>query len=390
MSTPRLIIVTPHFWPSVGRVPRYVGRLVETLPGAGWKVTVVAPRWIADWPERLSVDESPVVRLDPAPVDAWTRWQYGRRLGRWLRRNTRSEDIVLAVGLRHDAATVMHHVGRRAATVLFAPRAGRASDAHWLRESAGGRRLSRSLLKADAVIAPSDAVRSELDAAGFPGDRIDAIPWGVPIVPSRLRARRAKARRVLAEASDVLRVPDWAPIGLCIGRLDADRGLPPLVAAWEPITRQWPNARLWLVGRGPERTHLDRQISGLRLTGRVQMLGVFEHVETLLDAADLLIAPAPADDVALPVLEALGAGLPVVAADAPGHRAVVEHDRTGLLVPPDDADDLHAAIFRLIDAPPLAARLGEAGRRMAAECWPLEAMVERHVALFERLRKNAG
>ncbi|MFW6124548.1 MAG: glycosyltransferase family 4 protein [Pirellulales bacterium] len=390
MAAARLIIVTLRFWPSVGRVERYVGRLVEALPGAGWPVTVLTPRWVEDWPTRLTVDEGAVVRFHPAPLDLWSRWRYDRQLGRWLRKHVRPEDVVLAVGLRHEAATVIRAVGQRAAVVLVAPRAVASGEGFQVRDTPGGRRLRRTLLNADAVVAPSDAVREQLSEAGFSTGLIRPIAWGVPVVPAPSRKRRAEARRILAEASDQLRVPEGAPIGLYIGRLDPDRRLPLAVAAWEPIARRWPGGRLWLVGPGPERTRIDRQVADLRLTGRVQTPGVFEQVETLLDAADLLVHPAPTDDVALPVLEALGAGLPVVADDSPGHRRAIEHERTGLLVPAASTAEFSAAMARVINSPALAARLSETGRRWAAEHHSLETMIARHVTLLRQAPKTRG
>lgn len=390
VDPPRLILVTPYFWPSVGREARYAVRLVERLPAAGWPVAVVTTRWHDRWPRRIVFREMPVTRLDPPPHDRWRRWRLLRGVRRWLRENVRPDDVVWVVGMRHEAVAVLRAVGQRAPVVLYDARGGPQGDCRWQAESREGAAVRRRCLRADAIVGASRIVRDELSAAGYPRDQIHRIPPGAPVAPPRTRQHRADARRILAEAGEPLRVPDWTPVAVYLGRLDADRGLPYLVAAWEPITQRWPNARLWLTGPGSEREHLSRQLAALRLTGRIQMLGVFEETETLLAAADVLVHPAEAADPSLAVVEGLGTGLPVVATDSPGHRAIIRHEENGLLVPPRDAEALAAALHRVIDSPPLANRLGQAGRRWVAAERSLDRMVEEHVTLLNTLTPRNG
>jgi glycosyltransferase involved in cell wall biosynthesis len=227
----------------------------------------------------------------------------------------------------------------------------------------------------------------ELQAAGFPRPRIHDLPNGVPLPPSRSLTAQRTARRTLADAHAMLSLPDRAPLAVYTGRLHRSRRLKYLVAAWRTIVGRWPNARLWLVGAGPDREMLLRQIEGLKLAGRVVPVGVFHGVDELLAAADLFVSPSTAAGVSVSVLEAMAAGLPIMAADSSGNRTVITDGQHGLLVPPDDADALAAAIFRLLDGPELAERLGAAARRRAADEFSLAQMVDRHLELFHHLTR---
>jgi glycosyltransferase involved in cell wall biosynthesis len=351
---------------------------------------VVTARWHKAWPERIEYLEQPVARIGPAPVDRWTTWRYVQRLRGWLKANTRPGDVVLAIGLRHEAWAARRAVGGRMPVILGVHNGGAAGDCFWQVETAGGRRIKQACLKADAFVAASRSVEDELKAAGYPRDRIGFIPTGVEIGVSRSDERRAQARGMLASASDALRLPSWAPLGIHVGRIESGRGLEYLIAAWEPVARRWPNARLWLVGPtrdggGGGGARLDRQVGMLGLGGRVHRLGVFAQVEELLAAADVMVHPTRGGDPSLAVVEALGAGLPVVAADSRGHREVIEHEKTGLLVPGDDAGAIGEAVARVIAAPDPAARLGDEARRWAAEQRSLPEMVDRYKGLLDRL-----
>jgi len=117
----------------------------------------------------------------------------------------------------------------------------------------------------------------------------------------------------------------------------------------------------------------------------VVLAGVFDGIDELLAAADLLVVPAAEGDGSLAVLEAMAAGLPVVAGDIPGNRSLVTDGRHGLLVRVEDPPTLSGAIARLLDEPQLAARLGAEGRRRATTEFSLAKMVDAHVTLFESL-----
>lgn len=130
-----------------------------------------------------------------------------------------------------------------------------------------------------------------------------------------------------------------------------------------------PGVSIVLVGDGPERSGLERLANRLCLTRRVHFLGFVPHdqVAGLLGAADVLAMPSRYEELGTALLEGMQTGLPIVASDTGGIPQVIEHGRTGLLVPPGDPETLAAALMSILGDRTLAARLGNAASREAAK-----------------------
>ena len=240
-------------------------------------------------------------------------------------------------------------------------------------------------MKADAFVGSSRALERELQAAGYPRTRIHYLATGVPIRPPRTPQTKAAARAALSETDQTLEIPESSPLAVYTGRLHRSKGLKPLIAAWRAATARRPDARLWLVGEGPDRIELASAVEEANLVGRVVLVGAVDGVDELLRAADLFVLPGPQAGTSLALLEAMAAGLPIVAGDTSGNRELITDGRGGLLVPAGDSVAISAAIQRLLGEPELAARLGAAARRRAEEEFSLAQMVDRHLRLFERL-----
>jgi len=406
----RLVFVTPRFWPLIGGSQKVMANLAVELAGRGHRVTILTARWRPNWPERITLHELPVVRLPPPAVPSvgrqgcptarwagmasahtphrragWRTFRYVRALARWLKQSQDGHDLVYVSTLKHEAYATLRAVGGRPPVVLRAERAGRHGDCLWQLEAGCGRRIKERCMKAAAFVGPSRAIQRELQAAGYPRQRIHYLPDGVPVPPPRSPAAKAAARAVLGAAHAALQMPHWAPLVLYTGRLHPRNGLKHLLAAWEPILARWPHARLWLAGDGPDRAALRGQIEAMNLTHRVVLVGVFDTVDELLSAADLFVLPSLEGGGGLSLLEAMAAGLPIVAGETAGNRAVLCDAREGLLVPAADGGAVSAAIARLFDQPDLAARLGAAARDRATAEFSLAKMADAHVTLFERL-----
>ena len=369
----RLVMVTRRFWPLMGGPQKVMAEVAVELSRGGCGVMILTARWRAHWPEKIRYHEVPVVRLAPPPDGGWNGLRFVRSLRRWLRENRDRYDLVYVSRLQHDARAAIRAVGGRVPVVLRAESAGRFGDCLWQIDSAAGRRIKQTCLKAAALVAPTASVRRELQAAGYPRDRIHFVHNAVCIPPKGTLKTKLQGRSLLAEANDDLRLPGGASLAVYAGRFEPDRGLEFLLHAWKQIAGRRPNARLCQQRLDPVEH------------ARVVLAGVFDRIEPLLAAADLCIVPAAGSGLSMSLLEAMAAGLPVVAADTPEHRAVVAGGRDGLLVPPADPKALAAAVDRLLDDPGLAARLGTAARRRAAEEFALEKMADRHLTLFEQL-----
>ena len=155
-------------------------------------------------------------------------------------------------------------------------------------------------------------------------------------------------------------MPENQPLVLGMGCLHADHRWPLAIEAWRRVAPSWPHARLWLIGDGPQREELYRRIRDADLYGRVLLPGEFDATEDLLQAADLLISPMSAPKESLAVLEAMGAGVPVVACEGTYPELLID-GVTGFVVKPRDAGGLATTIARALHHP-LQARCVRGGR----------------------------
>lgn len=143
--------------------------------------------------------------------------------------------------------------------------------------------------------------------------------------------------------------------------------------------------RLQLVGDGPERDYLERVTRALDLTHRVEFLGERDDVPALLARADVFVFPTTGrEGLGLAAIEAMAAGLPVVASEIGGLPEVVRQGRTGYLVPPGDPVALENAILELLSDPEHARELGAEGRRRVEAHFDSETMIARVEAAYRR------
>ncbi|MBI2823385.1 MAG: glycosyltransferase family 4 protein [Planctomycetia bacterium] len=386
MSGPRLVLITRRFWPLVGGAEVIMARLATAFQAAGARATLLTAQWHAEWPAEIEHHGVRVVRLDNPALRGWGTWRYMRSVAHWLEAHRSQFDLAYVSMLKHDAYAALGQARRgRFPVVLRAEGSGASGDCHWQEHARFGRLIRRRCRKAAALVSISPAIHVELLAAGYPASRIHDITNGVAVSPPRDQAERLAARRSLAEANPALALASGATVALYTGRLNDVKGLRHAVAAWPSIAERWPNARLWLVGEGPARATLVRQIDDLGLSGRIVLPGAFDDVEDFLLAADLFLLPSYDEGISISLLEALAAGLPAIASAIPGNQAIVEDRTSGLLVPPGDEKRLSAAIAEVIERPDFAAQLGTAGRARAAARFSLEKTARDHLALFEQL-----
>jgi glycosyltransferase involved in cell wall biosynthesis len=384
----RLVLITRQFWPQVGGAQTALGLLSRALVELGHEVTLLTARWHPHWPERLQRDGVQVIRLPTSPVRMWGTWVYMRAIERWLREARGAYDLVYVSMLKHDAYAAL--AAADAPVVLRPEGAGETGDVRWQQTARFGRRIARRCREAPAVVAIAESVERELSAAGYPADRIHRIPNGVEIPAPIDSELRASARRTLAKADIKFRLPDGAPLAVYTGRLHAGKGLAELLTAFGVICKRRPEARLWIVGDGPQRSLLSAQIQQQGLARNVLLAGQFDSVQEFHQAADVVVLPSHEELMSLSLLESMAAGLPIVATEIPGNRNVVHHGQQALLYPPGDAERLAAALERVWSQPALAHRLSAAARERAAAEFSLASMAHRHVELFEQLIRSSN
>lgn len=224
-----------------------------------------------------------------------------------------------------------------------------------------------TLLQAAALTAPSAALLAAVRPA---------------LVPALSLRRRQRLERVIERARVIpngvdlcayaslapYRMPTGRPYLLGLGRLVPKKGFDLLLEAFSRIARQHPELDLLLVGDGPERSALERQINTLGLRDRVRLPGKApaRAIPSLLAGAELFLIPSRREPFGIVALEALAAGAPIVAAAVDGLPELLREGANGRLVPPSDPGALAAATLSLLDAPAERAAIRERNRRAAA------------------------
>ena len=236
----------------------------------------------------------------------------------------------------------------------------------------------------DVIFANSEAVAD--DVARLEGvDRasIRIIRNGVLIPEPMGDAERVAIRTGWGMA------PDDLTVGY-VGSMRPGKGHERIVAAMPDLLAQVPNARLVLVGGGPERPAIERQITALGIGDRVTLTGDVLDARPLFGALDIFVSASEAEGLPNSVLEAAAAGVAIVATAAGGTVEIVADDRTGILVPVGDDQALRNGLIRLAIDEGLRHRLGSAARDHAASAFGIDRFIRETAEFYEEMARRNG
>lgn len=347
-------IETAVFAPRIGPIAQYNGAPVITAPGLPFpfypdlRVALPTP---GVW-RRLRAFNPDVIHFAHPSVFGLALYELARRAG-----------YPALVSFHVDYARVAQHfrVGPFSAAFIGPP----------------VNALARHVLNtADAALAPSPAVRDRLAEIGV---RRAVHLWrrGVDAERFHPRQRSAALRARLTDNH-----PDDLLL-LYVGRLSAEKRLADL----RPALAQTPGARLALVGDGPARPALERHFAGLPAHFSGYLRG--DDLAAAYASADVFVFPSALESFGLAVLEAMAAGLPVVAARVGGVGALVTEGVSGYTFAPGDTTALADGVRRLSADPARRLAMGRAARACAeTQSWP--AMMDEVIAHYARIAANAG
>ena len=233
------------------------------------------------------------------------------------------------------------------------------------------------------VIAISEAIAEVLRDRGIEDDRLEVIRSAVDSAAFATTPDCATFR-------DEFGIPDGTFMIAAAGQLIPRKGYSFLLEAASKLKATNPDFRLLIFGEGYLNNQLRAQASSLGLGEVVAFVGYRDDLDSFVGCFDLFVHPATNEGLGVATLKAAAAGVPVVACNAGGIPEAVEHDVTGLLVPPEDADALHTAIAALMGDDELRARFGKAGRERMQNDFSIATMVDKHVALYEALLNEEG
>jgi len=237
-------------------------------------------------------------------------------------------------------------------------------------------------LPVDRIAAISDAVRDALVQSGVDSRKIDVVPSGIEPSPPPDPARRAELRRSLGCGEEEV-------AAITVSALSAGKGHEDLLRASAAAIREAPRLRLWLAGEGPLEGKLEANARALGLEAVVQFLGFRTDIPLLLHAADFFCLATHSEGLGSSILEAMSAGLPVVATRVGGVPEIVEDGSTGILVPAADPAALARAMARMAGDRGLRETMGARGRERASR-FSAERTAEMTERVYRAGREQRG
>jgi glycosyltransferase involved in cell wall biosynthesis len=239
------------------------------------------------------------------------------------------------------------------------------------------RELLRQLTpKMDHLIAVSRAIERKLDDEGRAGAPISLIYNGVDLT-------RYSEPDICGTLHSEYPISPDAPIVGVVARLEPEKGHPTLLDAWPAVIAAVPKAHLLIVGEGSQREPLEAQVKMLGIGKSVTFTGRRDDVPAVTAALDVAVLPSYREAQGLSILEAMALSRPVVASAVGGIPEMIEHGRTGLLVPPREPAALAGAIVRLLKDHPYADTLAKAAQNLVHDRFCVELMVRAIETIYD-------
>lgn len=340
-----------------GGTERQMTELIRRLDRSRWSVHVATFRRAGAWFGRVAEAAASVAEFPVTSFKSADTLRHMRTFARWCR----DERIAVV----HTAELYSNIFGLPAAALAGVP--VRIANRRELNpdKSLGQIAVQRAAYAlAHRVVANSNAAAERLRFEKVPARKIAVIPNGLQCDRFEPRVERSRLRRVIVVAN-----------------LRSEKGHDVLIEAAVDVLRRVPDVRFECVGGGPEHDRLRALAASRGVAHAFTFAGHCDDVPRRLAAADAFVLPSRSEAFPNAVLEAMAAGLPIVASAVGGILELVDDGRTGLLAPAGDPGALAAALLRVFDDPARAHALGRAARADAEARYSFDRMVD----AFDRL-----
>ncbi|MCC6486344.1 MAG: glycosyltransferase [Candidatus Hydrogenedentes bacterium] len=294
-------------------------------------------------------------------ADLWSAWILARALRRFdidLVHSHTSHALTYAI-----LACALARRGKVVASrrVDFSPRKNAFS--HW------------KYTRADGIVAISHRIAEVMRGFGVPESKLMVVHSGID--PARMDVEPLPREE--------LGVPSDAPLIGNVAALVGHKDQATLIAAMPAVLSVQPQARLLIAGEGPLRGALERQIAELGVGHAVRLLGYRDDIPRLIKTLDVFVLSSSEEGLGTSVLDAMAAGIPVVATRAGGIPEMVRDNETGLLAPIGDPSAFARAVTAMLGDSALRARLARRAGKLVAEHFTYQRMVEGNEEVYRRV-----
>jgi glycosyltransferase involved in cell wall biosynthesis len=366
----KILYWTPFFLPDIGGIETLSAKLLPALKEQGYDITVLTSHGKYGVADKTDFNGIPVFRFHTR--NAIANCDLSRILG--IRAQVTSLKQSFKPDLIHihmSDPSVYFHLGTAAAcpapTIVSIHQ-----DIEYFGFQGGEDTLLGNVLHmADWVTAVSGSTLSDL----------------LRIAPE-IRNRSSVIYNGVA-SPDIVPAPISfnPPRILCLGRLIYAKGIDLAIAAFASLLAGYPTAQLTIVGEGPERIELEKQVLRLGLSNSVTFTGAVrpEEVPAFINQATVVVMPSRVEGFPMRALEAGQMARPIIASTAGGLPEAIVHERTGLIVEGENSPAIADAVVFLLDHPEVASGMGRAARSRVLETFSLKSCVDSYSGLYRRL-----
>jgi glycosyltransferase involved in cell wall biosynthesis len=341
---------------TAGGTQRQMIELLERLDRRRFRVHPVCFHTGGVWFDRVSRLDEPVALF---PIHGFRRAATAQQLvafARWCRARE--------IAVLHTCELYSNIFGLPGAALASV--AVRIGSRRGFVEPPGLQRVQRfAYTFAHRVVANSRAAAERLRIEGISSSKIEIIPNGIDLAMFPRHDYSPRPRRIAM-----------------IACLREEKRVDVLVAAAATILERYPDAEFLIAGDGTCREALEEQARATGVRHRCRFLGHRDDVPAVLAEADVFVLPSRSEAFPNSIIEAMAAGLPVVASDVGGIPELVEDGRTGRLVPPGDPQALAGALLELLDHPDRVEAFGREGRDRIERSYSFDRMVQQFETLY--------
>ena len=368
-------MVIHQFRPIASGAEMQVERLGGKLVKLGHQVSVLTQRRDPNSLPCETLNGIAVHRVD-FPLSYWPYRDIGKQF-RFLVKNRQTYDIIHSHQCFNHAvidAMAAQWLGKK--SILKIACAGEVGDLNVFSQFRGFNLVQKILHQTDAVIAISTEIEKELQEYGFPAEHIYSIPNGVD-------TDEFKRLKPFPERSKI--------VFLLIGRRTPQKGID---IAFKALNL--------LVQKGVDKRQIELRLYGLDypeydyrgmvpehdVQSMVRFFPYNENIQDVYHDAHCLLLPSRAEGLSNVLLEAMSLELPVIATRISGTVDVVEHEKSGILIAPEDPEALATAMEQVIKNPEMACQLGGKARQRIIDKFSLDEIALHYSRLYQRLMKH--
>ena len=245
-----------------------------------------------------------------------------------------------------------------------------------------GSAAARFLRMTDRFIAITGEIEDGLKKDGFLSEKIERIPNFIDFTvftPVASDSKNAVKRKIGVENFKIVTFS---------GRFIRRKGVGFLLEAWKHVSKEFPDARLLLLGDGPLLEEMKRMALELGIASSVDFRRHVNQIADFLHATDIFVFPSLQEGLPNSLLEAMACGLPVVATRIGGIMDIVKDGESGILVKSGDSNDLTEGLLRLLKDDEFAAHIASNAYKTIRNSYSIDSIAPRYIYLYRQLLRK--